>query len=663
MAPGDDATLLALRDPERRPPVLRDPIPEDILSTRPEVPFNWIPTDWPGTSEVGRGAAGGPSGMTVDHLRPLLESEADTAGFSRMCLDFARAEIPRDVLTLLKMGRVTALRKPHGKIRGIVIGDIIRRLVARTIAQQVALACVAHAIQSLTELDGLLTVDGGHSVLPFVLRFYSEPSQYLWEDDTGDNHLIHQGEGGEQGDPLMPLLFSLGQHSALQSVQSFVLPGEQLFAHLGDLDVVCSPERVGANFTRLEIDLESHARIQVHQEKTKVWNRAGLEPEACSSMQEAAERVDPDATFWTGDGPLSQQGLRVLVIPIGTPEYVRSQLEQTSLKHKGLFNRLSRVADLQSAWLLLLFCANTRATYSLRGLPPQDTEHFATEHDADSRRCLSLLLGVSLTQVSWEKSSLPMSMGGCGLRSASRTSSSAYWASWADSLRMIHKRHPAVADQMVRSLTQVSGHRHFVAAAACRDQLIACGFSPPTWAEVALARPRAVLEALHMDGTCLPVQGWQHVASECVEDHFLQSVVLPSCLPPECALPCSQGAFIWPAVRRLPFFSPTAVRFPPLRCAPVTPSPPPTSSLVPLLSVWPSSRRPWPSPHKLPDFRGLGTSWIRPGVRCLPCLSRSMCTCENQHVREGHGSSSSSSSRPTTPRSGMPPLPWCPRSD
>ena len=140
-------------------------------------------------------------------------------------------------------------------------------------------------------LDGLLTVDGGDSVLPFVLQFYSEPSQYLWEDDTGDTHLIHQGEG-EQGDPLMPLLFSLGQHSALQSVQSFLLPGEQLFANLDDLCVVCSPERVGAIFTRLDIDLESHARIQVLQEKTKVSNRAFLEPEACSSVQEAAERVD-----------------------------------------------------------------------------------------------------------------------------------------------------------------------------------------------------------------------------------------------------------------------------------------------------------------------------------------------------------------------------------
>ena len=150
-------------------------------------------------------------------------------------------------------------------------------------------------------------------------------------------------------------------------MQSFLLPGEQLFLH-----VVCSPERVRAIFTRLKSDLESHARIQVHLGKTKVWNRVGEELEACSSMQEAAQRVDSDARVWTGDGPLSQQGLRVLGIPIGTPEFVRSQLEQTSLKHKVLFNRLTSVEDLQSAWLLLLFCANTRVTYSLQVASSRD---------------------------------------------------------------------------------------------------------------------------------------------------------------------------------------------------------------------------------------------------------------------------------------------------
>ena len=38
---------------------------------------------------------------------------------------------------------------------------------------------------------------------------------HLWEDAEGTVHTINRGEGGEQGDALMSLLFSLGQHSGL----------------------------------------------------------------------------------------------------------------------------------------------------------------------------------------------------------------------------------------------------------------------------------------------------------------------------------------------------------------------------------------------------------------------------------------------------------------
>ena len=40
--------------------------------------------------------------------------------------------------------------------------------------------------------------------------------------------------------------------------------------------------------------------------------------------------------------------------------------------------------------------------------------------------------------------SLPLALGGLGVRSATRTTESAFWASWANSLAMIHKRHPTV---------------------------------------------------------------------------------------------------------------------------------------------------------------------------------------------------------------------------
>ena len=63
---------------------------------------------------------------------------------------------------------------------------------------------------------GLLRVEGGSAALPFVRMFYGASSEYLWEDSCGTVHRIPQGEGGEQGDALMPLLFALGQHSALE---------------------------------------------------------------------------------------------------------------------------------------------------------------------------------------------------------------------------------------------------------------------------------------------------------------------------------------------------------------------------------------------------------------------------------------------------------------
>ena len=48
--------------------------------------------------------------------------------------------------------------------------------------------------------------------------------------------------------------------------------------------------------------------------------------------------------------------------------------------------------------------------------------------------------------------SLPMQMGGLGLRSARRMAHGAYWASWADALEMIHERVPQVAESVIARL-------------------------------------------------------------------------------------------------------------------------------------------------------------------------------------------------------------------
>ena len=79
-------------------------------------------------------------------------------------------------------------------------------------------------ISRSTMLEGLLQMDRGDEILPFVRCFNGSPSTYLWEDEMGMSHEIAQGEGGEQGDPLMPMLFALGLHPSGRHTSGLVAP-------------------------------------------------------------------------------------------------------------------------------------------------------------------------------------------------------------------------------------------------------------------------------------------------------------------------------------------------------------------------------------------------------------------------------------------------------
>ena len=74
--------------------------------------------------------------MTVEHLRPLLDLVRDQQLFCKVAERLARADVPPSIVEAIRMGRMTALRKTNGGVRGIVVGDVVRRLVARTVAQQ-----------------------------------------------------------------------------------------------------------------------------------------------------------------------------------------------------------------------------------------------------------------------------------------------------------------------------------------------------------------------------------------------------------------------------------------------------------------------------------------------------------------------------------------------
>ena len=69
-------------------------------------------------------------------------------------------------------------------------------------------------------LERLLEMPGARQILPFVRLSYAPPSSYGWFDEEGRRRIVTQAEGGEQGDPLTPLLFSIGIQSALEVARS-----------------------------------------------------------------------------------------------------------------------------------------------------------------------------------------------------------------------------------------------------------------------------------------------------------------------------------------------------------------------------------------------------------------------------------------------------------
>ena len=175
--------------------------------------------------------------------------------------------------------------------------------------------------------------------------------------------MIPQGQGGEQGNPMMPIFCSLGQHRTLEAVDREMGANQHLMAFLDDIFFVTMPREVGEVHAVAQEKLWIHSCIRVVG-KTKVWNRAGIRPLACDMLERIARVENPSATvWWCSDIHTADQGIKVLGAPLGHPDFVanlqRVEQEQPLGQNPSMF-------DVPSAWLLLLHCAS--ANYGLSTL-------------------------------------------------------------------------------------------------------------------------------------------------------------------------------------------------------------------------------------------------------------------------------------------------------
>ncbi len=170
-----------------------------------------------------RGAAAGPNGCTAEHFKVMLDDEGCLDLRAEVAERLAQARVPGCAVQALRFGRMVALRKPSGQVRGIVAGDVFRRMVSRTgpavgnglqrgmcsisvcsvhplrhgvRAHVLKVITERHATATFVSIDGVGAFDHvsreatlgnlmqpprACSALPFVRLFYGQPSFFLVE--------------------------------------------------------------------------------------------------------------------------------------------------------------------------------------------------------------------------------------------------------------------------------------------------------------------------------------------------------------------------------------------------------------------------------------------------------------------------------------------------
>ena len=174
-----------------------------------------------------------------------------------------------------------------------------------------------------------------------------------------------------------------------------------------------------------------------------------------------------------------------------------------STEQQVLFQRIPWVNDIQAPYFLLLMCGATRANFWLRALRQEElsptpfglmrTRGLASDRFSAPERLCCCAHPVQ---------TLSLSSAVLGLASAVRVRPGGHWSSWADSLRMVRHRHPAIAERMVVGLKSTTLLRVSVRSGNASKQ-----FSTLVWRSLT---GRSWPTALHLrrGSRAQSTQGW-----------------------------------------------------------------------------------------------------------------------------------------------------------
>uniref|UniRef100_A0A1X7SSY7 Reverse transcriptase domain-containing protein n=1 Tax=Amphimedon queenslandica TaxID=400682 RepID=A0A1X7SSY7_AMPQE len=468
LAPHSAATFRALQE--------KHPSPSSSSSPPPPAPTSIFPVTEP---EVARailsfpqGSSGGPDNLRPQLLKDMLSTEPQVPGHSRFLSSLAafsslvlEGRTPDSIRPFFFGARLIALQKKGGGIRPIAVGCSLRRLVAKIACSQVAddmaellsprqigfgvkggIEAAVHAarlfLNQMPPVEAFVKLDFKNafnsinrdnmlssvlslcpSLYPLVYSSYSSPSSLFW-----GNEVIPSAEGVQQGDPLGPLLFCLSLHRFLRRLNSpfcvgyldDISLGGPVSSLLSDLTIVKEAESVG---------------LVLNSKKSEIITKDD------DTLQNLRTTLPGAISCAPGDANL-------LGSPLGDPASLSSAISDKLSSLRRLGDRLQLFSS-HDAFLLLRYSFAIPKLIFLLRTSPAFLSPLLHEYDSSICSLLSSLLNVNLdyNTTAWAQASLPVRMGGLGIRRAVQLAPSCFLSSAAASRDLVDRILPAHLSQ------------------------------------------------------------------------------------------------------------------------------------------------------------------------------------------------------------------------
>lgn len=398
-----------------------------------------------------QGSSGGIDGLLPQHLKDIflnVDQSTDKQSRLQSITNFINlvlsGNVPEIIRPIFFAARLIALNKKDGGVRPIAISNTWRRLVAKLVAKIGSKKCsdlfngtqfgigirsgceVAvhvtrqilndHPDYTIIKLDytnAFNSVSRSHmlekvastfpSAYPFISQAYMKPSFLLY-----NNKIILSQEGVQQGDPLGPLLFCLSIQNIVSKVSC------PLNVWYMDDGTIGGPADVVTENLNMINEESKKIGLFLNEKKCEVYSQ-------CDSHKFPTMKV------------LSKEKFSLLGAPV-TEECIKETLFSKLEEMTKTFNLL-KLLPRHHAFHVMQKCLGCPQIMSIiRSSPCLNSCHL-NNIDTKVREMLESLLNVLFTDTIWNQASLPIKLGGLGVRKMTEVALPAYLSSLASAKR------------------------------------------------------------------------------------------------------------------------------------------------------------------------------------------------------------------------------------